>query len=147
MKTNVLRVTPPPAPTFCDFLQAELASRCSRNPQYSLRAFARHLGLDHATVSQLLRGRRRLTPRTIRRIGVRLGLDESTVEEHLAREGVRATADARADATLREARELARDTVSLISDGHHYAILELVRLDSFRPDVRWIARVLIDGAA
>ncbi len=32
--------------------------------------------------------------------------------------------------------------MNLISDWYHYAILELVRLQEFRPDTRWIARVL-----
>jgi uncharacterized protein (TIGR02147 family) len=121
-------------------LQAELAGRCSKNPQYSLRAFARYLETDHSTLSQYLRGKRRLTGRAIRKFGARLGLDEEAIEryrvteEHLARD--------EDQSIVHQVKELAQDTASLIADWHHYAILELVRLRDFRPDTRWIARVL-----
>lgn len=70
-------------------LAAELNIRQSRNPRYSLRAFARMLGMHHSTVSQLLQSRRRLTSRTIRRLGARLRLApeqvrEACVTEHCA---------------------------------------------------------------
>ncbi|HLN29547.1 MAG TPA: hypothetical protein VK395_17495 [Gemmataceae bacterium] len=48
--------------TFRLYLQAELGRRCAGNAQYSLRAFAKFLAIDHATLSQLLRGKRRCTP-------------------------------------------------------------------------------------
>ena len=121
-------------------LQAELARRCSKNPQYSLRAFASYLEIDHSTLSQYLRGKRRLTERAIRKFGIRLGFDPETIEglilteQHLPREDC--------DAVLHQAKELACDTVNLLAEWHHYAILELVRLRTFRPDTRWIARVL-----
>ncbi len=38
-----------------DFLNRELTRRQHRNPRYSLRAFARDLNCDHATLSQWLR--------------------------------------------------------------------------------------------
>jgi plasmid maintenance system antidote protein VapI len=65
-----------PAPTtFAAVLRAELTRRCARNPSDSLRAFARALEADHATLSQILRGRRALTRDTILQLGERLGLD------------------------------------------------------------------------
>jgi transcriptional regulator with XRE-family HTH domain len=42
-------------------LIADLAQRRAANPRYSLRAFARRLGVDHSVLSQLLRGRRNLS--------------------------------------------------------------------------------------
>jgi hypothetical protein len=39
-------------------------------------------------------------------------------------------------------RQLARDAAEVLADVHHAAILELVALEHFRPDSRWIARVL-----
>jgi uncharacterized protein (TIGR02147 family) len=36
----------------------------------------------------------------------------------------------------------AQDTAAAITEWQHYAILELTRLPAFRPDTRWIARVL-----
>jgi transcriptional regulator with XRE-family HTH domain len=138
VKTNQLGPVSPPV-SFRHFLRGELALRCGRNAQYSLRAFARFLGLDHSTLSQLLRGKRRLTERTVRRCGMRLGLDEDSVREFCRSEAGVSDAD---DEVLGEVRRLASDTASVVAEWHHYAILELVRLDSFRPDSRWLARVL-----
>jgi predicted enzyme related to lactoylglutathione lyase len=42
------------------------------------------------------------------------------------------------DGTVR----LLRDMLSLLSNPHHYNILELLRLEEFKPDARWIARCL-----
>jgi transcriptional regulator with XRE-family HTH domain len=57
---------------FRRLLTRELARRAARNERYSLRAFARHLRVDHATLSQWLRGRRPITPRTVARLAPRL---------------------------------------------------------------------------
>jgi uncharacterized protein (TIGR02147 family) len=138
VKTNQLSPVAPPV-SFRHFLQTELVRRCARNRQYSLRAFARFLGMDHSTLSQLLRGKRRFTERSVRRCGMRLGLDEESVVEFMRAESGDHEGDG---AALGEIRRLASDTASLIAEWEHYAILELVRLRYFRPDSRWIARVL-----
>jgi uncharacterized protein (TIGR02147 family) len=39
-------------------------------------------------------------------------------------------------------RRVADDTSAIISGWYHYAILELTHLEHFKPDSRWIARVL-----
>ena len=59
----------------------ELQQRRRRNPRYSMRAFARALGTHHATLSQILRHSRRLTPRAIRVLGTRLGLTPAQIAE------------------------------------------------------------------
>jgi transcriptional regulator with XRE-family HTH domain len=74
-------------------LAAEFACRRLRNRRYSLRAFARDLGTDHATLSQVLRGRRVLSPRFARELGRRLHLPAAAVceacEQHHAEAIVR----------------------------------------------------------
>lgn len=142
MKENVRRIgRRDDRPTsFRSFLQEELARRCAGNSQYSLRAFAMHLDVDHSTLSQLLRARRRFTEARIRDLGARLGLPAVEIERYVA--GEDGVADVGGSGATSEIRRLARDTASVLSDWHHYAILELVRLDSFRPDVGWISRVL-----
>jgi uncharacterized protein (TIGR02147 family) len=143
MKSNARdRADRSPSPaSFRQVLQAELARRCSNNPQYSLRAFAKYLGLDHSTLSQLLRGKRRLTARAIRKFATRLGLTADETANHVARED-QVPADSSDEEVERQVRQLAFDTASLIADWHHYAILELVHVKDFRPDSRWVARVL-----
>ena len=62
-------------------LATELESRKGRNPRYSLRAFARALGTNHGTLSQILSSQRPLTPRNIRILGKRVGLNPAQIRE------------------------------------------------------------------
>lgn len=124
---------------FVRFLQEHYESRRARNPRYSLRAFASYLGLDHSTLSQILRGRRTLTDRTIVRIGERLGLSEEIIGSYLS---PGRTEKRRVSHIERESRQLALDTFEVISDWHHFALLELTHVKEFKPDSRWIARAL-----
>ncbi len=73
--------------SFRTVLQSEFDRRIARNPRYSLRAFARNLGIAHTTLSRFLSGQRRLTARAIRRIGATLRLD---VESYCSAENDRA---------------------------------------------------------
>lgn len=49
-------------------LETEFARRRRVNPRYSLRAFARSVEIEHSTLSQLLRGKRAMTWKSIRKI-------------------------------------------------------------------------------
>ena len=55
-------------------LHAEFERRRRTNRRFSLRAFAAVLGLDSSTVSQILRGRRRLSARMTEAVCTRLAL-------------------------------------------------------------------------
>jgi hypothetical protein len=67
--------------SFRQVLKSEVERRCRNNPRYSLRAFARHLGTDHSTLSQILRRRRNLTARMVRSFGTRLRLGPEAIAE------------------------------------------------------------------
>jgi DNA-binding IclR family transcriptional regulator len=97
---------------FRDLLAAHFAARMARNPRYSLRAFACTLRVDHSTLSQWLRGRRPVTPRTMERTGWRLGMTPRDLRGHFER------------GTL---------------DRHSRRVLALVEQHQFKADVRWIA--------
>jgi transcriptional regulator with XRE-family HTH domain len=94
------------------FLQLELAERRARNPQYSLRAFAQRLAVNHSTLSQWMRGRRPMTPHAIEALGRRLGLS---------------------------ARDVRVFVEHRTAPGPDLAILELTRRTDFVSDTRWIA--------
>jgi transcriptional regulator with XRE-family HTH domain len=53
-------------------LEVEFARRRKLNLRYSLRAFAQSAHIEHSTLSQLLRGKRPLTWKSIRRIAGRV---------------------------------------------------------------------------
>jgi transcriptional regulator with XRE-family HTH domain len=65
---------------FADFLEFELERRRNRNPRYSLRAFARDLSIDHATLSQWLRGKRTITRECREELARKLELTEAERE-------------------------------------------------------------------
>ncbi|MBL8213783.1 MAG: DUF4423 domain-containing protein [Bryobacterales bacterium] len=126
-----------PQPSFRDFLREQLAARCARNPQYSLRAFANYLGVNHSTLSQMLRGKRALSPEAIAKFADKLGLTPRQAADWIdsERHQPAATPSARLLA-------LTRDTAELLDDGLGFAILELLRLPGFQTDSRWIGRLL-----
>jgi transcriptional regulator with XRE-family HTH domain len=72
--------------TFRTLLRVELDRRLAANRRYSLRSFARDLSVDHSTLSQILRGKRRLTGRNVRAFGRCLRLPETSIAELCALE-------------------------------------------------------------
>jgi transcriptional regulator with XRE-family HTH domain len=99
-------------------LREELARRASRNPKYSLRAFAKTLGLSSSFVSKLMNGQRPLTQKTLEKISPHLSLSPVQVSNLMASMGEKR------DSSL-EFDNLDPDRFQLISDWYHFAILEL----------------------
>lgn len=111
-----------------------------RNPRFSLRSFAKQLGIDHSTLSQVLRGRRRLSRRSLHALGERLGLAEEVLRAH--REVSRKRTPLRSDPEVPRSYDLDLHTFQMLSVWYHHAILELLHIEGFQPDSRWIASVL-----
>jgi len=134
VKWRITTSEPEAPPRFRERLQTELGERCSRNPNYSLRAFALDLATDHSTLSQLLRGKRRMTEASIRALGGQLGLDEEELDAWVDAE--------RTPKVPPATRSLDADTAALAPAWPHDALLELLAIEGFRPDARWIAATL-----
>lgn len=135
------------AASFRLYLQNELLRRCEKNPAYSLRAFARTLGYDVATLSKILKGQRGIGRITIEKLGMKLGLSPAEVTSFMDKRragGKAAKNAARADhdSVPIDYQQLTLDSFKVISDWYHYAILETMALDHFKPDPKWIARTL-----
>lgn len=62
-------------------IRLEYTLRRTRNPSYSLRAFARDIGIGSGRLSELLSGKRRFTPRSIERISRALKLSQEEFED------------------------------------------------------------------
>lgn len=122
-------------PTFEDFrlyLQNELVRRCQINPQYSLRAFARSLNVSSSALSAMLNGKRPITERTKNRLCLALDLSPEEIQKFSQKEKKNVTSYT----------QLTLDTFALISDWYYFAILELVKIDSFKSDASWVAQRL-----
>lgn len=77
----------------------------------------------------------------IQRLGRRLGLSAAAIDRFVQAEARRSPL-AVDSVSEREMFRLAEDARHVLTEWQHFAILELTRLEAFRPDVRWIARVL-----
>ncbi len=120
------------------YLQKEFIKRCQKNPKYSLRAFAKHLNISHATLSHIVRGKRPLTAHTILHLAQGLELRPRELAQfHIP--GERAS-----HKTIEKLKfsPIDIDTFEAISDWYHDAILELTKVKQFKGEPRWIAKVL-----
>lgn len=118
-------------------INAEFKARSQRNPRYSLRAFARSLGISHTILSLVLSGKRPLSRQTATRIAERLELPSAQAQAFI-------TPSLRRTATNRDAdyELIELETFSLISDWVHYALLSLLETRGAKDNPKWMARRL-----
>ncbi|MES2857541.1 MAG: DUF4423 domain-containing protein [Bdellovibrionota bacterium] len=117
-------------------LQRELVDRIKKNPNYSLRSFAKQLEIDASTLSKMLKGKRTVGRKSITQLGQKLGLSNKQIERFLDQES-----DGK-DTPMSEYELLALDQFAVISDWYHFAIMELMHVDGFKPDHKRIAKSL-----
>lgn len=101
--------------------------RKSLNPRYSVRAFAQYLEIDASSLSKILSGERRAPANFIDSVERKLGVLSVRPEA--------VTKDK--DVTFLSSREF-----QVIANWEHFAILDLVLLDTFRYDFAWMAAQL-----
>jgi uncharacterized protein (TIGR02147 family) len=132
-------------------LREELEARCARNPTYSLRSFARDLGLAPARLSDVLRGRYGLSRLAAEGIAKRLGWNDQECDrfcdlvesEHGRDQRKREAARERLQTGVgSHYRQLTLDSFQVISEWYHYVILELAVTEDFQSDEQWISRQL-----
>jgi transcriptional regulator with XRE-family HTH domain len=130
---------------FCQRLCRELKLRQTRNSRYSIRAFAAFLRTDHSTLSQIMRGARRVPTNRIGAWGKKLGMGEEEITFYAAAESA---PDADEHARHEQLRHWTTEALSIVREPIHFQILELSRSPNFRADCRWIAaqlNVSVDG--
>lgn len=133
-----------------DFLKREFLLRQQGNPRYSLRRFAKDLGLSHPFLSQVLNGRKKLSEERAREIAqltnwnrarqidfiklVRADLCPSDAERKKILSGIKTSSQA-----FTRFESLALDRFRLISDWYHFAIAEMTTIQSIATDPEAIA--------
>jgi transcriptional regulator with XRE-family HTH domain len=122
---------------FLDRLRQEFRRRRETNSRYSLRAFALFLNVDHSTLSQILRGGRRVPLARMRLWARRLGLGPEEAAAYIASEHLR---DASSVERESQVRHWSAEAMAIIEDGVHWDILRLSRTPEFRADSQWIAQ-------
>jgi uncharacterized protein (TIGR02147 family) len=136
-----------------DFLKEVLTERIQQNRQYSLRGFARNIGIQPSLLSEVLGGRRKLSLEGANLVAQELGLagQEADYFELLV-ELDRAKNPIRRESTLRKIQQinpkkknihdLSVDHFLVISEWYHFAILRLTELENFQWSIKNVARAL-----
>jgi uncharacterized protein (TIGR02147 family) len=126
--------------------------RLEKNARYSLRAYARDLGLQPARLSLILSGKKGLSRASASAIAKRLGLSQRETNLFVAQvesQHARSKSGKRlAGERLREqieknpSRNLSLDAFHVISDWYHLAILELLKWNDGDHRPKWLAKEL-----
>jgi len=121
---------------FLERLTREFGARQASNKRYSLRAFASFLNTDHSTLSQILRGTRRIPPAQLRRWGGKLGMSLEEIAVYVAVQYVPST---QVIDRQQQLRHWTAEGLAIVTDPCHWQIVELTRKRGFRGDCRVIA--------
>lgn len=123
--------------TFRERLIRAFETRKAANGRYSVRAFASFLEVDHATLSQILRGKRSVAGEHVRAWARKLKLSAEEIAVYAA---VGRMADENARLREEQLRQWAAEMLALLTQPVHCEMLRLSRDKDFRADSRWIAK-------
>lgn len=123
------------------YLQLEFSARRKKNENYSLRQFARKLGVSPSALSAMFSGKRPISDKMRERLGLKLGLNPRDLQKFdLQPHGNRKVS---AKKESRDSfQQISIDAFQVISEPHHYAVLELIKTQSFQWNNKWIAKRL-----
>ena len=120
----------------------EFERRKAKNESYSLRAFARDLGLTSGRLSQYFSGKRRITIAVGRIISENLGLSPTETGEFFRTLREKKKGDPEPLlATTEESRrhQLDQNNFDVIAVPLHLGLLSLMDVDNFEPEAAWMA--------
>jgi hypothetical protein len=119
-------------------LARELEKRIQRNPRYSLRQFAKFLGMSHTVLSLVLTGKRPLSRKAGQLVVDKLTLSPEDATVLLNSRPLKTKAlKFNPEYTLVDL-----ETFRLLSNWVHYAILSLFETEDAKFNAQWIARRL-----
>ncbi|HVJ65733.1 MAG TPA: DUF4423 domain-containing protein [Bdellovibrionota bacterium] len=130
------------APYYLERIEGEFRRRQEANPAYSLRSFAKFLGLDSSTLASILRRKRGLPLKSAERVAQKLGMSPAQKQEF-----VRSVYHARASLAGTDAipqlapASLLKEELHyrIIAEWEHYAVYSLLESRGSRTEVAWIA--------
>jgi len=137
------------------FLRAYYVEQKGRNKGYSFRLFARHAGLASPNYLKLvIEGSRRITDKSLPNFikGLKLTKEEEVYFKELVtfqeakdvdtREVSRDELSKLRARSQKRAAELEDNRADYLKHWYHLAVRELVTLDGFDPDPKWMSRML-----
>lgn len=118
-------------------LQAKFDETRTKNPSYSIRAFARRVGLSPTTLSLIFNGKRRVSKKLAIQVSEKLMLDPQERSELL--EHFPNIKKAPKDEVALNYLQLTADQYQIVADWRAFAILNLINTKGFKSDPNWIA--------
>ena len=130
-----------------EMLREELQKRNGRNPRYSLRAFAKCLGVDVAALSRVLSNKQTITMKTANKIVLKLDLPNKEKDFFLFsvmedRKALSLKREKRTQEKRENLLKMNEDLIQVTSELHHFSILELTHIQGFQGNTAWIAQKL-----
>jgi len=130
-----------------EMLREELQKRNGRNPRYSLRAFAKCLGVDVAALSRVLSNKQTITMKTANKIVSKLDLPDKEKDFFLFsvmedRKALSLKREKRSQEKRESLLKMNEDLIQVTSELHHFSILELTHIQGFQGNASWIAQKL-----
>lgn len=107
-----------------------------QNAVFSMRSYAKQLGVSSAALSEIMHGKRRVSRKIALRFAERLGLDAAATGRLVDLFDDAKTAKESCPAAR---IPLAEDQFKMIADWYHFAILSLADTKDFRAETSWIA--------
>jgi len=102
--------------TAADYLISIFNERKDKNPRYSLRAFARSLGVSSGQLSEILSGKRPLSHKLARRISIALALTEAESQKLIFLVSQQSQF---LEATGSNSRQLSDEEIALMAIAHN----------------------------
>lgn len=112
-------------------VKKEFIVRSQKNESYSMRAYARSLQVDHSLLAKILRGDKSISKKMALQIGEKIGLSTSRIQEMMSE-----------TAEFHPSQQINEDVFIVMSDWYHFAILELMKTNKFKPSIKSIANSL-----
>lgn len=123
-------------------LRSEFSARAEKNPQFSLRSFARFLGISHSLLSLVLNGQRKPSKKFVAQIVERLPLSPDQQKTLMAAAGPSGAKKRISKDQKFEYYRLSLDQFALMSEWQHYAILSLLEIPDTQLTPEFIAQRL-----
>ncbi len=122
--------------SYCaQILKDELYQRKLRNSSYSLRAFARDLGIGSTSLSDVMSNKRKLSRKNIQKVSEKLSLspkEVANIEDELR-------GNSNKTKTEVEFLEIKEDQFRLIADWYYLALLNFARLPDNYSDPKYLS--------
>ncbi len=137
--------------SFRTFIKSVLAQRCSKNPSYSLRAFAKQLSMSPSHLSRVLNGTKMISPSTAYKIASNLDLKNDQVEHFMDLVQLERSSEGSKELILQRLEKRSRtenkrtldlEMFKVLSDWYYLPLVELIKTKNFKSEPKWIAHRL-----